>query len=291
MVRASSTWKTCGPLALSTVTSTFRTACTAAGPASEPPPAWADAAGSAEPDVPSPADEAVKVIEHLRIGIPLYNVYLNEADEWSRRLCTSLQEWSLELHQPLPDTAVALAHSLAGSSATVGFTALSGMARTLEHALQHVQLLPQGLPEHAQVFNAAADDIRRLLHQFAAGCLKEPNALVLERLQALLLIEVSSSGRVPLEEAAGEEAGAGTAAEQGALGSILERELQVDEAIARAVQGAELLRHSTGDVVDAFMGTRLGGLTSHWGTMFGTMGPSISKAQADRIVERAQVAR
>lgn len=63
------------------------------------------------------------------------------------------------------------------------------------------------------------------------------------------------------------------------------------EAIARAVQGAELLRHSTGDVVDAFMGTRLGGLTSHWGTMFGTMGPSISKAQADRIVERAQVAR
>ncbi len=207
----------------------------AAEPASEPPLAWADAAGSAEPDVLPPADEAVKVIEHLRIGIPLYNVYLNEADEWSRRLCTSLQEWSLELHQPLPDTAVALAHSLAGSSATVGFTALSGMARTLEHALQHVQLLPRGLPEHAQVFNAAADDIRRLLHQFAAGFLKEPNAVVLERLQALLLIEVSSSGRVPLEEAAGEEAGAGTAAEQGALGSILERELQVDEAIARAV--------------------------------------------------------
>ncbi|RKJ96685.1 Hpt domain-containing protein [Alicycliphilus denitrificans] len=206
-----------------------------AEPASEPPPAWADAAGSAEPDVLPPADEAVKVIEHLRIGIPLYNVYLNEADEWSRRLCTSLQEWSLELHQPLPDTAVALAHSLAGSSATVGFTALSGMARTLEHALQHVQLLPHGLPEHAQVFNAAADDIRRLLHQFAAGFLKEPNALVLERLQALLLIEVSSSGRVPLEEAADEEAGVGTAAEQGALGSILERELQVDEAIARAV--------------------------------------------------------
>ncbi len=25
-------------------------------------------------------DEAIKVIEHLRIGIPLYNVYLNEAD-------------------------------------------------------------------------------------------------------------------------------------------------------------------------------------------------------------------
>ncbi|MHA7598785.1 hybrid sensor histidine kinase/response regulator [Alicycliphilus sp. T452] len=203
----------------------------AAVPASEPPPAWADAAESAEPGVLPPADEAVKVIEHLRIGIPLYNVYLNEADEWSRRLSTSLQEWSLELHQPLPDTAVALAHSLAGSSATVGFAALSGMARTLEHALQHVQLLPCGLPEHAQVFNAAADDIRRLLHQFAAGFLKEPNALVLERLQALLQVEVSS-GRMPLEEAAGEEACAEPVPE---LGGILERELQVDEAIARAV--------------------------------------------------------
>ena len=65
------------------------------------------------------SEEAVKVIE-TRIGLPLYNVYLNEADEWSRRLVTCLQEWALELHEPLPDTAVALAHSLAGSSATVG---------------------------------------------------------------------------------------------------------------------------------------------------------------------------
>ena len=56
----------------------------------------------------------------MRQRIPLYNVYLNEADEWSRRLMTGLQEWALELHEPLPDNAVALSHSLAGSSATVG---------------------------------------------------------------------------------------------------------------------------------------------------------------------------
>jgi len=139
------------------------------------------------------ADEAVKVIESLRIGIPLYNVYLNEADEWSRRLVTSLQEWALELHEPLPDSAVALAHSLAGSSSTVGFSALSEMARTLEHALQHVQLQSHGLASQAAVFMAAAEDIRRLLHQFAAGFLKEPNALVLEQLRAILQTEVDSS--------------------------------------------------------------------------------------------------
>ena len=110
-------------------------------------------------------------------------MYLNEADEWSRRLVTCLQEWALELHEPLPDTAVALSHSLAGSSATVGFTALSEMARVLEHTLQHVQLQSGGTEEQAAAFMAAAEDIRRLLHQFAAGFLKEPSPEVLAQLR------------------------------------------------------------------------------------------------------------
>ena len=131
-------------------------------------------------------DEATKVIGPLRIGIPLYNVYLNEADEWSRRLLTELSEWSLELHQQLPESTVSLAHSLAGSSATVGFQALSQMARALESALEHVQLMPQGTPRHAQIFTDAAEDIRRLLHQFAAGFLKEPNPAVLQALRDVL---------------------------------------------------------------------------------------------------------
>ena len=119
-------------------------------------------------------DDQVKVIDSLRISLPLYNVYLNEADEWSRRLVTELAEWALELHQPLPDSTVGLAHSLAGSSGTVGFTALSEMARELEHALQHAQLQASGTERQGRVFSDVAEDIRRLLHQFAAGFLKEP---------------------------------------------------------------------------------------------------------------------
>ncbi|MBV8618102.1 MAG: Hpt domain-containing protein [Curvibacter sp.] len=138
-------------------------------------------------------DESVKVIGDLRLGIPLYNVYLNEADEWSRRLQTTLAEWALELHVPVPDPAVALAHSLAGSSATVGFQALSGLARTLEHALQHVQLQSQGTPDQAQAFVAAGDEIRRLLHQFAAGFLKEPQAEILRALEAILATEADTA--------------------------------------------------------------------------------------------------
>jgi len=151
---------------------------------------------------PAPAEEQVKVIGTLRIGIPLYNVFLNEADEWSRRLLTELNEWSLELHNPVPDSAIALAHSLGGSSATVGFKALSEIARALEQAMQHVQLHGQGQPEHAQTFVAAADNIRHLLHQFAAGFLKSPEPGLVEALQAIVGTEFGPLDGMERESAA-----------------------------------------------------------------------------------------
>ena len=146
------------------------------------------------------AEEQVKVIGSLRIGIPLYNVYLNEADEWSRRLETEVSEWALELNQPVPDSTVGLAHALAGSSATVGFDALSDVARALESALGHTQLLAYGTPQHGQAFIAAAEEIRRLLHQFAAGFLKEPDARVTRALQQLHDIEVPKRAEQAEEE-------------------------------------------------------------------------------------------
>ncbi len=145
-------------------------------------------------------DETVKVIGSLRIGIPLYNVFLNEADEWSRHLLTELGEWALELHQPLPDTAISLAHSLSGSSATVGFSALSDIARGLEQALQHIQLHRRGEPDHAQVFTDAAEDIRRLLHQFAAGFLKDADPQILDALKSIVETEFAGSRTGALEE-------------------------------------------------------------------------------------------
>ncbi len=136
-------------------------------------------------------DDPVKVIGTLRIGIPLYNVYLNEADEWSRRLVTEVTEWAMERDRPIGDSALALTHSLAGSSATVGFEALSEMARALEQALQQSQIQRgHGSSKHGKLFVDAAEDIRRLLHQFAAGFLKQPDT---EILQALREIDFSDS--------------------------------------------------------------------------------------------------
>ncbi|MEO5670240.1 MAG: response regulator, partial [Ramlibacter sp.] len=74
------------------------------------------------------------------------------------------------------------------------------VARGLEQALQHVQLHGQSLPEHARVFNVAAEEIRRLLHQFAAGFLKEPEAGVTEALHRLQDLDIPKRAEMPDDE-------------------------------------------------------------------------------------------
>ena len=151
-----------------------------------PAPATAavEPAEVAEPQpLEAPAeDEQVRIVGPLRISIPLFNIFLNEADELSRRLTTELAEWAMELHRPVGEMPIALAHSLAGSSATVGFADLSQLARTLEHALMRTETIGRGTRDEAQLFVETAEEIRRLLHQFAAGFLKEPRPALLEQL-------------------------------------------------------------------------------------------------------------
>ncbi len=174
---------------------------------------------SAPPPAPlEPDDEAdrYKVVGALRVPIALFNIYLNEADEQSRRLCTELAEWQLELDRPVGEAAVALAHSMAGNSATVGYAELSGLARRLEHQLEHAHARGRGQAAEAQLFQDVAEEIRRLLHQFAAGILKpvpeelearlaaheqQEHALVAQQVHAM------ASGPVDLDEVAPADAG------------------------------------------------------------------------------------
>ena len=134
-------------------------------------------------------DEAVKVIGPLCIDLELYNVFLNEADEWSRRLGQGLSEWALTPAEAIPSELSALAHSLAGGAGTVGYTGLSRLAKALEHALDRVLARPAGVmavaAADADVLVGAAEEARNLLHQFAAGFLKEPAESTLESLAAV----------------------------------------------------------------------------------------------------------
>jgi chemosensory pili system protein ChpA (sensor histidine kinase/response regulator) len=149
------------------------------------------------------SEEQVKVIGELRIGLALFNVYLNEADEWSRRLVTEVAEWALERSLPPTDSMIALAHSLAGSSATVGFVSLSDMARAFEHSLEqsHLHYDSTAASQYADLFVQVADDIRRLLHQFAAGFVKDGNPELLSKLQQLEFSEASSITSMVLDDA------------------------------------------------------------------------------------------
>src|SRR6185295_16710236 len=91
--------------------------------------------------------------------------------------------------------------SCTGRSATVGFTDLSHLARSLEHALARTQVIGHGTDDEARLFVNAAEEIRRLLHQFAAGFLQQPAPELLVRLAEH---EVSSAKRLEAATAASE---------------------------------------------------------------------------------------
>lgn len=62
------------------------------------------------------------------------------------------------------------------------------------------------------------------------------------------------------------------------------------EAVARLLQGAELLRHSPSDVVDAFLATRGSGQqAAAWGAHYGTMATTVGQPAAKKIMDRAIV--
>lgn len=153
--------------------------------------AMRDTFGLAKPPPPQVEEDQFKVIGDLRIGVAAFNIFLNEADEWSRHLVTELNEWSLELDRPVPNDTVVWARALSIRSGDVGFAALADFAAALLKALQHLQGLVPCDPAHARVFVQTAQDIRRLLHQFAAGFLKTPDATLLASLQALALLDLA----------------------------------------------------------------------------------------------------
>lgn len=62
------------------------------------------------------------------------------------------------------------------------------------------------------------------------------------------------------------------------------------EAVARVLQAAELLRHSTQEVVDVFLSTRAPGISGAWGSHYGTLSMADSKTAAQKIMRRAMVA-
>ncbi len=62
------------------------------------------------------------------------------------------------------------------------------------------------------------------------------------------------------------------------------------EAVARVLQGAELLGYSTEEVVDVFLGTRSPVGSGAWGSHYGTLAMTVTQPVARKIMQRAMVA-
>ncbi|MBX9870050.1 MAG: Hpt domain-containing protein, partial [Burkholderiaceae bacterium] len=67
-----------------------------------------------------PLDDTIKRIGSLEISLPLHTIYMSETDEIVRYLAQEFAEWRHEPARTVARHAVHAAHSLAGSSATVG---------------------------------------------------------------------------------------------------------------------------------------------------------------------------
>jgi chemotaxis protein histidine kinase CheA len=137
------------------------------------------------------AQDRVRVIGELRVDIAAYNLFLNDADELSRQLLLDLTEWTLEPHRAVLDSTIELAHSLAKAARQIGFADLAGFAASLAQVLRYVQPAFPLVPEDADLFLAAAEAVRRLLHQFAAGFLKQPEPDLVQALARRLIRSAS----------------------------------------------------------------------------------------------------
>ena len=125
------------------------------------------------PGKPSPAertDDNIKRIGDLEISLPLHNIYLAETDELVRLLSLDFAEWRHEPDRHVSIQAVHASHSLAGSSATVGFKPLHQVAYALESVLQYLARKPvKLLLSEYDVLEHAVERIRFMLQMFALG--------------------------------------------------------------------------------------------------------------------------
>ncbi|HTH45177.1 MAG TPA: Hpt domain-containing protein, partial [Oxalicibacterium sp.] len=140
-------------------------------------PALADAAQAGAEVIDFPAktpaaktDDNIKCIGDLEISLPLYNIYLAETDELVRRLSHDIDEWRHEPDRGVNIQSVHAAHSLAGSSATVGFKPLQQIAYALEAVLQYLARKPiKLLPHEYDTLQHGVERIRYMLQMFALG--------------------------------------------------------------------------------------------------------------------------
>lgn len=129
------------------------------------------------PDFSMPvANEAdnTKRIGEIEISLPLHTIYMAETDEIVRFLAQDFAEWRHEPTRPVSRHAVHAAHSLAGSSATVGLFAVQELAHSLENVLQRLERHPVHLESNEfDLLDHSVDCVKAMLQKFALSEMAE----------------------------------------------------------------------------------------------------------------------
>ncbi|MBY0242474.1 MAG: Hpt domain-containing protein, partial [Burkholderiaceae bacterium] len=133
-----------------------------------------------------PEQDDVKHVGALTIPLPLYNIYLAETDELARVLARDFGEWRHEARRPVSAEALQAAHTLAGTSATVGFTALRDLAHALETTLEGLHApAPQLDPTQHDLLDFTVQRIHQMLLGFAQGEVAPEQPELIEALQRM----------------------------------------------------------------------------------------------------------
>ncbi|MET3133708.1 chemosensory pili system protein ChpA (sensor histidine kinase/response regulator) [Oxalobacteraceae bacterium GrIS 1.11] len=159
------------------------------------------------PSATTPArDDNLKQIGDLEIGLPLYNIYLAETDELLRLLTVDFSEWSHEPGRAVSDEAQHAAHTLTGSSGTVGFKALRELAHALESAIEvAVPSAPSLSQAQRALLDQVTETIRQMLQQFALGELAPAQPDLIVALQAMREQLIHPQPGIPATELGGLE--------------------------------------------------------------------------------------
>jgi chemosensory pili system protein ChpA (sensor histidine kinase/response regulator) len=133
-----------------------------------------------------PGEDGVRRVGDLTIGQALHDVYLLETES----LCATLEDAFAALRQDPAQRAsadaITAAHTLAGTSATVGYTDLCELAHALERTLEKLTVPGAPLDEDGlALFDTTLARMRAMLHVFTLGELAPAQPDLIEQLAAL----------------------------------------------------------------------------------------------------------